>query len=90
MSKDKTYLDQNVLDRVWRAYLEEVGPTVYEHKRYFILESSYHPVSSRSNKSDKFQTWLFSQGVSVKRINKKNYLCFDKPETATMFMLKYL
>lgn len=76
-------LDSTVLNHVWIKWCRAAGidPRMYE--------KDYSRVSKRSPASKKFEDWLYVEGATVARANKKSYLQFVDAIQATAFRLKY-
>ena len=81
-----TYLESDVLDRVWWRWLETAGPTQYEMS---YLKVSYNRVPRRINKVQRFEQWLFMQGGEVRQISGKRYVQFTDEQEAMLFALKW-
>lgn len=79
---DTIELSSELLDRVWYEFLKSEG--VHDGLwRYYRL------VSRRSPRSQQFETWLFTQGATVKQRRNTRYLQFTDEGQAMMFALKY-
>ena len=79
-----TELSSELLDRVWCRFLEWQGVTdVYTMRRH------YKWVARRGLRSQEFETWLFTQGATVKQRSVTRYLQFTDEGQAMMFVLKH-
>lgn len=76
-----------ILDKIWNQWLDQQELTKYE--RLYVLGRPYDSTVQRSNKVDRFQIWLFNQGGSIRRINKKFYIEFSDPSQASFFLLRH-
>lgn len=82
--EDKIILGTDVLNKVWaKWYVKET-----KGKGYTPIPE-YRPPKFRNSQQVKFDWWLFEQGATVIRENKKYYLQFNRTEEATIFLLKY-
>lgn len=82
--KDTTELSSELLDRVWVRFLESNGI-----RDFAGFQRRYRLVSRRSPRSQQFETWLFTQGATVKQRSDTRYLQFTDTSQAMMFALKY-
>ncbi len=83
----KVTIDTDVLDRVWNEWLQKQELTV--HEQTWALGRPYGVTSRRSNKHARFEDWLFSQGGTIRRINKQFYIEFTDASRAAFFILRY-
>lgn len=82
--KDTADLSSELLDRVWTRFLE--SERVCD---FFGFQRRYRLVSRRSPRSQQFESWLFTQGATVKQRSTTRYLQFTDERQAVMFALKY-
>ena len=87
-----TILDSSSLDKAWWHFLaaesERVGLT--DREQWFLAKRlPYGSESRRTNKSQRFEQWLFAHGAEVRRRAGKFYLEFTDAGQATMFALKW-
>lgn len=80
-------LGEEVLSKVWKDFLDkEQISDRYVKQRLMSLDT----LSSYGARQIRFRDWLWSQGGSIKRRNKKFCIEFTSVEQATMFMLKHV
>jgi hypothetical protein len=76
-------LPDTLLDNVWKQWCAENKISGW------VYTPTYDRVSRRGYISDRFEKWLFVQGATVQRINKKCYIQFSDEEDAVAFRLRY-
>jgi hypothetical protein len=81
--KEKYLLPREVVDNAWRYWLGNVH-TGHVNIHYF---EKYYPHSFLG--TNDFKDWLFTQGISVKKIDREYYLEFSDKKTALWHMLKW-
>ena len=79
-------LEPEFLDTIWHNWITD---KVHEEIRSIYLRRTYQYVSRKDVRSQRFETWLFDQGASVKQHNHKRYLEFTDEELAIIFILKH-
>ena len=80
-----TELPEEYVDSAWLKFLE--SRTTPEGRRYY--GKHYRNVARRSNLSQSFENWLFTEGAIVRRSYKHCHLEFSFDEQATLFALKW-
>lgn len=100
MAKEKpVLLNTELLDKVWRSWLEDNNPTSNERMTYLGgwgfgrgQPAGYRTARSRRiNKSDRFESWLFREhGGTVRQVAGKLHIEFSTPSQASMFLLRWL
>lgn len=83
----KVILPTETLDRIWNDWLKQQELTQFE--RSYMLDRPYGYGSRRSNKKEKFDLWMFNEGGSIRRVNKKFQLEFTQQDRAILFILRY-
>ncbi len=83
----KALIAPDILDKVWNDWLEQQSLTA--HERSWVLGRPFGAGSRRMNKRQRFEDWLFSQGATIKRINKQFYIEFTDPKQASFFLLRW-
>lgn len=76
-----TLLSDKILDKAWKEWNEIRKSNYYD--------MPYSRVARRAYMAQLFENWLFTEGATVQRINKKCYLQFSNEEDAVIFRLKY-
>lgn len=79
-------LEPEFLDKVWHYWVTD---KVHEEIRSIYLRRTYQYVSRKDTRSQRFETWLFDQGASVRQHNHVRYLEFADEELALIFVLKH-
>jgi hypothetical protein len=78
-----TTLDEKFLNKVWTQWnINRLAEMPYTQM--------YNRVARRGSIPQKFETWLFTEGAIVCRLNKKCFLHFTDSETALAFKLRHL
>lgn len=85
-------LETAILDKTWWHWMEterdRVGLT--DREAWFLAKRyPFGAESRRTNKAERFEQWLFTQGAGVRRVAGKCYLEFTDESQATMFALKW-
>ena len=75
----KYYLDETYVHKVWNHWAEKNG---------YRYSSRYHR-SHRTVASQRFEDWLFAQGISVIRQDNRYYLKFSDEQTCVVMAFKY-
>lgn len=83
----KAIINTDILDKVWNGWLQQQVLT--NHEQAWTLGRPYGVNSRRSNKHARFDDWLFSQGGTIRRINKQFYIEFTDASRAAFFILRY-
>lgn len=83
----KAIISTEILNKIWNEWLETQQLTGYE--RTYTLGRPFGSSSHRSNKRRKFEDWLFIEGGSIRRVNKKFHIEFTDPSKASYFLLRY-
>lgn len=83
----KAIVNTDILNKIWNEWLQQQELTNYE--RSWVLGRPFGFVSRRSNKQTRFEDWVFSQGGTIRRINKKFYIEFTDTNNAAFFILRY-
>lgn len=81
----KVLVSTEVLNRVWNEWLSQQQLT--NHERIYTLGRPFGSTSP-TNKVKRFDDWIFEQGGSIRRVNKKFYIEFTDPNKASWFVLK--
>ena len=74
------YLDPETTQRVWQRWLEKKYPN---HPRIGFLR-----LGSYGRERARFESWLWSQGASLRQKNKQMYIEFVDGEDALCFLMK--
>lgn len=79
-------VDQGLLNKVWHKWLIATynDPTTIN---YHTID--YARVARRVPAAQKFELWLWAEGASIKRENKKCYLEFFDDTDAAAFALRH-
>lgn len=80
-------ISPEILNKIWNDWLDQQELTNYE--RNFVLGKPYGCGGRRSNKKERFETWLFINGGSIRRINKQFHIEFTDTSQASFFLLRY-
>lgn len=83
----KVIINTDTLNKIWNEWLQQQELTNYE--RSWVLSRPFGASSRRANKQARFETWLFSQGGSIRRINKQFHIEFTDASRAAFFILRY-
>ena len=76
-------IDQGLLDKVWRNWCtHQLYASMYSH------QPNYARVPRRTSLAQRFELWLWHEGASIARKNKKCYLEFHTEDDATAFILR--
>ena len=78
-----TVSDNNYLNNVWKQWLD----ANLDHSSQ--LNHNYSRVARRIPVAQKFEDWLWVQGASIIRDNRKCYLQFTNEEDAIIFKLRH-
>lgn len=86
ITKPECYLDPDFLNKVWSNY---VNNKTDGKVKFYYQPSDYARVSRRGNLSQEFESWLWEQGASIRRIEGKCYIEFVDSTSAIMFSLRW-
>lgn len=86
MVMTKATLGPDTVDRIWHHFRKGDGLD------YTTTPSHRARSLAFANRSEQlaFGNWVWSQGGSLRRDNKKYYIDFREPDRASFFVLKYL
>lgn len=79
----KATIDSTVLNNLWTQWCVSHGINPMQRRL------DYSRVSKRNLMLKEFEEWLYTEGATVARADKKCYLQFVDAEQATLFRLKY-
>lgn len=77
--------NQKIVQQIWEGWLRSTDLT--EKSRSQIKYFGLSVLQYREGR--KFEEWLFSQGVILRRKNKKYCLQFFDEQDCSLFLLKY-
>ncbi len=83
----KVILPTEILNTIWNEWLSQQRLNQYE--RQWIVGKPYGWPGASTNKKKRFDLWMFSQGGSIRRANKKIHIEFTDPAIASFFILRY-
>ena len=78
-------VDQGLLNKVWFRWTDDTYSASTSELYY---SRDYARVSRRSAAAQQFELWLWAEGASIRRENKKCYLEFHTEDDATAFVLR--
>ena len=82
----KATLGPDTVDKIWHNFKGSDGLDYTTTSRHRTASLAW---ASRSERLT-FGNWVWAQGGSLRRDNKKYYIDFREPDRASFFMLKYL
>lgn len=92
MKTQVTILSEDILNKLWLSWLEQERDRVGLSKReeyFFARRLPYIANGRKTNKAERFEQWLFTNGAEVRRVSGKIHLEFTDDSMATLFALKY-
>jgi hypothetical protein len=90
MTKVKpTYLDTEILDKIWLDWLAKQPNLTKDDRWQLAKRLGFVFVSRRSNKAQRFEQWLFSQGAEVRKKAGRFYLELADSSDAMLFALRW-